>query len=205
MRVLLTTVTPAYQRVSIHGIRRKLLHRQARSLWPANPSQRGRNPGIPVLEVSLPIACPNHIYEERMLAALNKLKGWGIEAVAYGDLFLEDMRAYREELTRSVGLEPLFPLWGMDSATAVEAFFQLGFKATVACCREDILPADFAGRPFDRELLEELPPGVDPGGEKGEFHTFVHDGPIFAGPVGFAKSALVTREGVHYRDFLPIP
>jgi uncharacterized protein (TIGR00290 family) len=191
---LLTSVTPAYDRISIHGVRRSLLHAQAASL------------GLPVLEVELEPGCSNEAYEQAFLAAAARARAAhpGLRAIAFGDLFLEDVRAYRERLAAEAGLEPVFPVWGRDTAALAAEVVALGYRAHLVCVDTEALPAAFAGAPFDAALLRALPRSVDPCGERGEFHTFVHDGPIFARPVGVATGEVVIREGrFAYCDLLP--
>ena len=169
--VLLTSVTDAHQRISIHGVRRKLLAGQASAL------------GIPLREVVLPPDATNAQYEQVMAPALGELRAAGIGRIAFGDLFLRDIRAYRERQVAAVGMEPLFPIWGRDTAALAREFIGLGFRAHVVCVDTVQLAAEFVGRAFDESLLRDLPPGVDPCGENGEFHTFVVDGPAFTEPV----------------------
>jgi uncharacterized protein (TIGR00290 family) len=191
---LLTSVTPAYDRVSIHGVRRSLLYAQAASL------------GLPVLEVELEPGCSNEAYERAFhaAAARARVEYPGLRAIAFGDLFLEDVRAYRERLAAEAGLEPVFPVWGRDTAGLAAEVVALGYRAHLVCVDTEALPAAFAGAPFDAALLQALPSSVDPCGERGEFHTFVHDGPIFARPVGVATGEVVIREGrFAYCDLLP--
>jgi uncharacterized protein (TIGR00290 family) len=188
---LLTTVTEVYDRVSMHGVRRELLEHQAAAL------------GLPLYLVWIPPACSYAVYEERMGRALDAAKSAGVAAVASGDLFLEDVRHYREVQLQRAGLIPLFPLWGVDTAVLGRRFLAIGFQATVVSCDERVLDPSFAGRPYDEKFLAALPLGVDPCGEHGEFHTFVHDGPGFASPVPVRSGELVTRDGFHFRDLVP--
>src|SRR5579884_2500753 len=168
---LLTTVTEQYDRISMHGVRVELLRRQAEAL------------GLPLVTATVPPCCTNELYEERMHAALTELRRSGVREVVCGDIFLEDVRRYREERLFRDGLTGLFPLWGVDSGELAERFISLGFRAVLCCVDTRALDASFAGRFFDRALLADLPPGADPCGENGEFHTFVFDGPNFARPV----------------------
>lgn len=188
---LLTTVTEVYDRVSMHGVRRELLQLQAAALR------------LPLHLVWIPPACSYAVYEERMEEALVAVKSAGIAAVASGDLLLDDVRRYRESQLRRAGLVPLFPIWGIDTAVLSRRLIASGLRATVVSCDGKWLDPAFAGRPYDEEFLAALPPGVDPCGENGEFHTFVHDGPGFAWPVPVRPGELVTRDGFHYRDLLP--
>ena len=183
---LVTTVTEDYGRVSMHGVRRELLERQAASA------------GLPLVEIGIPAGCGDAAYEERLVRALGE-----IEVVAHGDLFLEDVRAYRERLFEAAGKRATFPLWGLDTGQLARDFVASGFAATVVCVDPRQLDASFAGRAFDAELLADLPDGVDPCGEKGEFHTFVHAGPIFATPIPCTRGEVVERDGFVFCDLLP--
>ena len=188
---LLTTITDAYDRVSMHGVRTTLLRRQAAAL------------GLPLDEVRIPAPCRNEDYEARTRAALARHHAAGVGQVLCGDLFLKDVRRYREERLFQDGPLGVFPLWGRDPRGLAERFLALGFRAVLCCVDTAALAGDFAGRLYDRRLLAELPPGVDPCGEKGEFHTFVFDGPGFARPVGYALGDYTVREGrFGYRDLL---
>jgi uncharacterized protein (TIGR00290 family) len=191
VRALLTTVTEEYERVSMHGVRRELLHRQAESL------------GIPLVEVRIPPACPNDVYEERMAGALASPPLEALEAVAFGDLFLEDVRGYREERLASVGKRAVFPLWGADTWALAREFVADGFDARVVCLDPRRMPRTASGRTYDESFLDELPPGVDPCGENGEFHTFVSAGPLFARPVACRTGDVVERDGFVFCDLLP--
>jgi uncharacterized protein (TIGR00290 family) len=188
---LITTVTESYERISMHGVRRELLARQAEVL------------GIPLVEVLIPPGCVNEIYEVRMAEAFAAAPLSGIEAVAFGDLFLEDVRAYRERRLASAGKRGLFPLWGQDTAALARKFLDAGFEATLVCVDPRVLDSSFAGRRYDGRLLAELPPGVDPCGENGEFHTFVSAGPIFAGPIACVTGEIVERDGFVFCDLTP--
>jgi uncharacterized protein (TIGR00290 family) len=186
---LLTTVTEEFDRISMHGVRRVLLERQAEAA------------GLSLHIVSIPPVCTNEIYEERMGAALAPLRQRGIRRVAFGDLFLEDIRAYREVKLAGAGMEALFPIWGRDTAELAREFIAQGFAAVLVCVDTQALDASFAGRAFDEPLLRDLPPGIDPCGENGEFHTFVHAGPIFRGTIAFRRGGQETRlERFRYQD-----
>ena len=178
---LLTTVTEDYDRISMHGVRRSLLERQAAEA------------GLPLHVILIPRECSNEQYEERMAAFLTGIRDAGIRRVAFGDLFLEDLRAYRESRLASVGMEALFPVWGRDTAKLARDFLRLGFEAILVCVDTQSLAPSFAGRSFDEDLLRDLPSGVDPCGENGEFHTFVHAGPIFRAPVPFRRGEVEDR------------
>lgn len=191
---LLTTVTRGYDRISIHGVRRELLHAQAEAL------------GVPVLEIELEPQCSNEAYERAFHDGAGRLRAAhpGVRRIAFGDLFLEDVRAYRERLVAEAGMEPVFPLWGRDTAALAAEFVAAGYRAHLVCVDTEQLSADFAGAAFDAALLGALPPEVDPCGERGEFHTFVSGGPIFARPVEVTRGEVVLREGrFAYCDLLP--
>ena len=188
---LLTTVNAAANRVAMHAVRRDLLDAQAEAV------------GLPLLVVPLPFPCPNDVYEAAMAQALAEARERGIEAVAFGDLFLADVRRYREERMAGTGLVPLFPLWGRPTRELAFEMLAAGLHARITCLDPRVMPAALAGREFDRELLEALPAGVDPCGENGEFHTFAWDGPAFARPLLVRGGEVVTRDGFVYADLLP--
>ena len=188
---LLTTVNEAFDRVAMHAVRRELLEAQARAA------------GVPLRAVPIPYPCPNEVYEAAMSSALAEARAAGIEAVAFGDLFLEDVRRYREERMAPTGLRPLFPLWGRPTRPLAEEMIDGGLRARLSCVDPRALDASFAGRSFDRELLSALPPEVDPCGERGEFHTFAFDGPMFSRPVPVTVGEVVTRDGFVFADLLP--
>jgi uncharacterized protein (TIGR00290 family) len=181
---LLTSVTRGYERVSIHGVRRALLEAQARAL------------GVALHEVALEPACSNQAYEAAFRLGVEGLRAAhpALRRIAFGDLFLEDVRAYRERLLASLGMEPLFPLWGLDTRALAERFVADGYRARLVCVDTTQLAAEFAGRAFDAALLAELPASVDPCGERGEFHTFVSDGPMFDRPVPYVTGPVVLRD-----------
>jgi len=189
--VLITTVTESYERISMHGVRRELLARQAEVL------------GIPLVEIVIPPACVNDVYEARMAEAFAAVPLSGVEAVAFGDLFLEDVRAYREERLAAAGKRGLFPLWGRDTTALPGEFLDAGFEATLVCVDPRALDAASAGRRYDEQLLAELPPGVDPCGENGEFHTFVSAGPIFAEQIACETGEIVEHDGFVFCDLMP--
>ena len=189
-QALITTVTEGYDRISMHGVRRELLERQAEALC------------LPLVEVVIPPACVNEIYETRMAEAFAAGPLSRAEAVAFGDLFLEDVRAYREERLEAGGKRGLFPLWGRNTAELAREFLDAGFQATLVCVDPQALDGSFAGRPYDERLLAELPEGVDPCGENGEFHTFVHAGPIFGEPIAHAQDDVVERDGFVFCDLV---
>jgi uncharacterized protein (TIGR00290 family) len=187
-RALITTVTSSYERISMHGVRRSLLARQAVAL------------GLPVAEVEIPPGCANSLYERLWVDAFASADLEGVEAVAFGDLFLEDVRRYREVLLARAGKEGVFPLWGRDTTRLAREFVAAGFRALVVCVDAKQLDGSFAGREFDEGLLADLPAGVDPCGERGEFHTFVYAGPGFLEPIGCAVGDVVERDGFVFCD-----
>lgn len=187
---LLTTVSSAYGRVAMHGVRTSLLDRQAAAL------------GLPLTRVEIPTPCSNAEYDARMALAVRSLRAEGVGHLAFGDLFLEEVRAYREERLASTGITPVFPLWGADTRALAEEMLRLGIEAHVVCLDPRVLPRSFAGRRFDRAFLEDLPPGVDPCGERGEFHTFVSAGPMFARPIAVRRGEVVERDGFVFADLL---
>jgi uncharacterized protein (TIGR00290 family) len=191
---LLTSVTRGYDRISIHGVRRSLLEEQVRAI------------GLPLLEISLEPACSNADYEAAFSAALSEaLDRFGpVDRIAFGDLFLEDVRAYRERLVASLAWIPLFPLWGLETGSLAKRFVAAGYRARLVCVDTTQLDGRFAGRAFDDSLLAELPESVDACGERGEFHTFVADGPSFSRPVAYELGETVLRdERFAYCDLLP--
>ena len=188
---LLTTVTDEYDRISMHGVRRGLLEAQASAL------------GLPLEIVRIPPACSNADYEAATSAALAGYAARGGQAVVFGDLYLADIRAYRERLLAPLPLAPRFPLWLEDTRALARRFVALGFRAVLVCVDPKQLDPRFAGRAYDDALLDELPPGVDPCGENGEFHTYVHDGPIFRHPVAITAGETVERGGFVFADLLP--
>jgi len=188
---LITTVTDVYERISMHGVRRELLARQADAA------------GIALVEVRIPPACVNDVYEERMAQAFASPPLSDVQAVAFGDLFLEDVRAYRETRLAANNMRGLFPLWERDTGLLAREFIAAGFQAIIACLDPRVLDASFAGRAYDGQLLAELPASVDPCGENGEFHTFVHTGPIFAEPIACETGEVLERDGFVFCDVIP--
>ena len=188
---LLTTFNQAANRVAMHAVRRELVLAQAEAA------------GIPLWPVELPWPCSNADYEAAMRSACNRALAQGIEAVAFGDLFLEDVRAYRENQMRDTGLQPLFPIWGLPTADLARQMISHGLRAKLTCVDPRVLDAGFAGREFDERLLEDLPSGVDPCGERGEFHSFAYAGPMFQRPIPVAAGEVVTRDGFVFADMIP--
>ena len=188
--VLVSTVTREFDRVAIHGVRRTVLRQQAAQV------------GLPLVEVELPWPCSNEMYQFAMGEALKGLKAReGITGVAFGDLFLADVRKYREEMLRPTGLDPVFPLWGIRTDLLIRSMLREGVVAHVAALDPAKVPARFAGWAIDRRLLDELPRTVDPCGENGEFHTVVSDGPMFEAPLALEAGEIVERGGIVYCDF----
>ncbi len=187
-RALITTVTDVYERISMHGVRRELLAAQADAT------------GIPLVEVRIPPGCVNEVYEQRMAQAFAVPPLSEVREVAFGDLFLEDVRAYREERLGTAGRRGLFPLWQRDTAALAREFVAAGFRAVLVCVDPRKLDGSFAGRSFDEQLLADLPEDVDPCGENGEFHTFVHAGPIFDAPIACERGDVVERDGFVFCD-----
>jgi len=187
---LLSTVDEASARVAMHAVRLSLLRVQAEAV------------GLPLLEVSLPSPCPNEAYEAAMGQALATARTRGIRGVAFGDLFLEEVRRYREDRMAPTGLRPLFPLWGRNTRDLAGEMVDSGQKAVLTCVDSRVMPPTFAGRAFDRSLIDELPASVDPCGEKGEFHTFAWDGPAFRRPVRCRVGGAVERDGFVFADVL---
>lgn len=188
---LLTTINAEFDRVAMHGTRRTILEAQAAaanlSLW----------------AIPLPWPCSNEIYEQRMADACRRAVAEKIDAIAFGDLFLRDVRSYREKQLDSTGIEPLFPLWEIPTAELARSMIAGGLRAKLVCVDSRQLDPAFAGRDFDANLLDELPSTVDPCGERGEFHSCVYDGPMFSSPVPLHSGEIVHREGFTYADFSP--
>jgi uncharacterized protein (TIGR00290 family) len=188
---LLTTLNGTHDRVAMHAVRRALLEAQAAAA------------GLPVTIVPIPSPCPNEVYEAAMAEAMASARARGVEAVAFGDLFLEDIRRYREERLAGSGLVPVFPLWGRPTPALAREMIASGLRARLTCVDPRVLPASFAGRAFDETLLRDLPAGVDPCGENGEFHTFAWAGPMFRAPIPVEVGEVVTRDGFVFADLLP--
>ena len=185
---LLTTVNEAVNRVAMHAVNRPVLEAQARAA------------GLPLFVVPIPSPCPNDIYEERMRVAVADAVAQGFTHAAFGDLFLEDVRQYRVDKLAGTGLEPLFPIWGVPTAELAQTMIAGGLRARLACVDTRVLDASFIGREFDAALLRDLPPGIDPCGEKGEFHSCVYAGPMFHEPLTLEPGELKVHEPFVWRD-----
>jgi uncharacterized protein (TIGR00290 family) len=188
---LLTTVTETYDRISMHGVRRELLVQQAQSF------------GVSLHEVRIPPQCVNAVYEARMEVALRFHYDAGVRTVAFGDIFLEDLRAYRERNLARIGMTAVFPIWKRDTRELIRYFHAAGFHALTACVDPKVLDRSFAGRELDEQFFRDLPGNVDPCGENGEFHTFVFDGPIFRNPIPVRAGEILERDSFIYCDLLP--
>jgi uncharacterized protein (TIGR00290 family) len=188
---LLTTISAGYDRVAMHAVRRELLQRQAEAA------------AVPLWSVDLPVPCSDAQYESIMAGVLRRARQAGIEAVAFGDLFLEDIRAYRESRMAGSGLELLFPLWRRHTGELAREMLAGGLRAVVTCVDPRVLDASFAGRDWDETFLHDLPPGIDPCGENGEFHTFVYDGPMLSRAIAIRRGEVVERDGFVFADLLP--
>jgi uncharacterized protein (TIGR00290 family) len=190
---LLTIVTGGYERVSMHGVRVALVEQQAESI------------GLPLEKVYIPDKSSNENYEAAMRDALVGYKAKGVTGVAFGDLFLEELKDYREKKLAEVGMTAVFPLWKLDTLELARSFMAQGFRAVIACVDSQALGGEFSGRLYDEQFLSDLPPHVDPCGENGEFHSFVFDGPLFCKPVRFEKGEIVVRENrFHFCELLPV-
>lgn len=185
---LLTTINEAAQRVAMHAVRVDVLQAQADAL------------GLPLWRIPIPSPCPNEVYERVMAAAVQRAVAEGFTQIAFGDLFLEDIRRYREEHLAGTGLTPLFPLFGADTPALAREMIASGVRARITCLNPKILDRSFAGREFDAALLADLPPGVDPCAERGEFHTCAYDGPMFSRPVPIETGVTVERDGFVFTD-----
>jgi uncharacterized protein (TIGR00290 family) len=188
---LLTTITRDYDRISMHGVRRVLLERQGASL------------GVPLHQVPISKGARNDEYETKMGEAFASYREQGVNSVVFGDLFLEEIKAYRDRFLAAHGMAGLYPLWKRDTAALIREFIGLGFKTVVVCVDPARLDPSFLGRLIDEEFLSQLPSQVDPCGENGEFHTFVFDGPTFGNPVKFAVGEKVCRDSFWFCDLLP--
>ena len=188
---VLTTITEAYDRVAMHGVRHALLDRQIAAL------------NLPAIKIPIPSPCSNEIYEARMADACARIKALGIHHVVFGDLFLEDVRAYRMDRLTAIGMEPVFPLWKRDTTVLARQMIASGMIAHITCLDPRRISRDFAGRRFDATLLADLPPDADPCGENGEFHTVVSAGPMLAAPIPVRIGETVEREGFVFTDVIP--
>ena len=186
---LLTTLNTEFQRVAMHGTRRSILEAQAAVA------------GLPLWIVPLPWPCPNEVYEQRMTEACSRAIAEQVDAMAFGDLFLADVRAYRETQLKPTGLQPLFPLWEIPTGQLAREMIAGGLRAKLACIDTKQLPGTFAGRDFDESLLQDLPAETDPCGERGEFHTCVYAGPMFTAPLNIEPGEIVNRDGFVFADF----
>ena len=188
---IVTTISEAYDRVAMHGVRGALLDRQIAAL------------ALPAIKVPLPSPCTNDVYEVRMAEAYARIKAQGVRHMVFGDLFLEDIRAYRETQLAKAGMQGLFPLWKRDTGALAQQMISDGLVAHLVCIDPRYLSRDFAGRKFDRELLRELPDGIDPCGENGEFHTVVSAGPMFPSAIPVSVGEIVERDGFVFADVIP--
>ena len=188
---LLTTINRTVGRVAMHAVREQLLELQAEAV------------GLSLWKIDIPQKCSDGQYETAMAAAMGGAKAEGIQAVAFGDLFLPDVRAYRELKLAGTGIEPLFPLWGLPTALLAREMVAAGLRATLTCVDPRVLDRSFAGRAFDGRLLDELPAGIDPCGERGEFHTFAWAGPMFRAPIAITVGEIVERDGFVFADVIP--
>jgi uncharacterized protein (TIGR00290 family) len=179
---LLTTITEEYDRSSMHGIRRPLIEQQAESI------------GISLEKVLLSPVSSNEEYDAKMREMLERHQKKGVSTVVFGDIYLEDVRKYREERLASIGMKAVFPLWGRDTAEMARTFIRQGFSAVITCVDTEQLDRSYAGRAFDKDMLASLPAGVDPCGENGEFHSFVYDGPIFKHSIPHRTGEVVLRD-----------
>jgi uncharacterized protein (TIGR00290 family) len=188
---LLTTINAAFDRVAMHGVRRTLVEAQASSV------------GLPLTVAAIPHPCSNAAYQEVMGRTVAEAREQGVEAVAFGDLFLAEVRSYREQMMLGSGLTALFPLWGRPTAALAREMINSGMRAVITTLDPRLVSTEWAGRDFDHAFLKTLPKGLDPCGENGEFHTFIWDGPMFARPLGIRVGETVQREGFVFTDILP--
>src|SRR6266513_3124482 len=191
LAAMLTTVNEMYQRVAMHAVRVELLQAQADAL------------GLPLWQIPIPSPCPNEVSERAMDAAVRRAVADGFTHMAFGDLFLEDIRQYRVDKLAGTGLTPIFPLFGVDTTKLAREMVAGGLKARLTCVNPKVLDAKFAGRDFDASLLDELPASIDPCGERGEFHSFAYAGPMFSKPIAIKSGEVVERDGFVFADVLP--
>jgi uncharacterized protein (TIGR00290 family) len=189
---LLTTVNESADRVAMHAVRSELLRAQANAL------------GLQLHRIDIPQPCSNAQYEAAMTAAIARAVADGVTVMAFGDLFLEDIRSYRVEKLAGTGIEPVFPIWGIPTDLLARQMIESGLRARLTCVDPKQLAARFVGREYDASLLDELPATVDPCGERGEFHTFAYDGPMFPKPLSIRSGEVVERDGFVFADLLPI-
>lgn len=190
---LLTTINRTHNRVAMHAVRESLLDAQ------------GAAAGLPLIKVPIPSPCPNEVYERAMSEAMAQARAAGVTHMIFGDLFLEDIRKYREENLATCGIAPVFPLWGCGTRILAQEMLAGGLRAVLTCVDPKRLDASFAGRSFDEKLLTDLPTSVDPCGENGEFHTFACAGPMFASPIPVDPGEIVARDAFVFADLLPRP
>ena len=188
---LLTTITSDYDRVSMHGVRRVLLASQADSL------------GLPLHQVLISKDATNSEYESKLLGAVNEYRSLGVDSIVFGDLFLEDIKNYRDQFLSQQDLQGIYPVWLRDTSEFIREFIGLGFKAITTCVNSEVLDQSFVGMPIDESFLSSLPANVDPCGENGEFHTFVYDGPNFKAPITFSIGEKVQRGPFSFCDLVP--
>ena len=191
VEALLTTFNATASRVAMHAVRRELAEAQAERI------------GLPLWSVDLPWPCSNAVYQGLMQGVCDRALASGITAMAFGDLFLEDIRAYRESQLKSTGITPVFPVWQIPTGQLARELIDSGVRAKVTCVDPAKLDASFAGRDYDNEFLRDLPPSVDPCGENGEFHTFVYDAPVFSSAIPIRSGEIVTRDGFVFADVIP--
>jgi len=187
---LITTFNSIHDRVAMHAVRRRLVEEQAKRI------------GLPLWPVELPWPCPNGVYEELMSAVCRRAVAEGLTGIAFGDLFLRDIREYRERQMEGSGLEPLFPVWDIPTRGLAASMIEAGVKAIITCIDPNKLDASFAGREFDSAFVNDLPASADPCGENGEFHSFVYDAPVFSSPIAVRTGQIVEREGFVFADVL---
>jgi uncharacterized protein (TIGR00290 family) len=190
---LITTINAEFDRVAMHAVRRELLELQAAAA------------GIPLWKIPLPWPCSNDQYETQMRGVCERAVQEGVQAISFGDLFLADIRAYREKQLTGTGLDPIFPVWDIPTAKLAADMIAGGLRARITCVNPKVLPREFAGRDFDSSFLADLPFGVDPCGENGEFHTFVYAGPMFTRPISVQAGEIVERDGFVFADLSPVP
>ncbi len=188
---LLTTITDGHDRVSMHGVPRTLVEQQAHSL------------GLPLQEVFISRTSSNEEYESKMREVLTRFKQEGVASIVFGDIFLEEVRQYRENNLAKLGMKGIFPIWGRETTELTRSFIALGFQAITTCIDTRVLDKSFAGRVLDERFFAELPASVDPGGEHGEFHSFVFDGPIFKERIAYTRGESVLRDSFYFYDLLP--